>query len=269
MLISVVDLPHGADPDELQRNATYNQEMFELYLTQKTGPYTVVVGNTVGNVPLSFTSKKASILAAALASNPVANLPTDTPLTVKAGYIAQRAAILAAIAQGKVASHSQLAFIQGSPSISFVKPLSRGLVRAASADPFAFPIVDYRTLSDPYDLAVLVEALKFSREAMNTPAMQQYNPVEIWPGPSVQTDAQIEDAIRDRLLPSFAHPVGTCSMLKKELGGVVDTRLRVYGVQGLRVVDASIIPVVVGSSTMSTVYAIGEKAASMILEDNA
>lgn len=140
-------------------------------------------------------------------------------------------------------------------------PLSRGTINIDPADPEgAEPLVDYRALSNPLDAAVMADMLRFTRSFyLNNSVNAQYDPVEVQPGAEVQTDEEMAAFLAQTLSPSEYHPSGTAAMLPKELGGVVDQELRVYGVERLRVVDASIMPTLVGANTCQTVYAIGEK----------
>lgn len=89
--------------------------------------------------------------------------------------------------------------------------------------------------------------------------MQEIGAFETYPGVNISSDHDIREAIRQGAVSSWQHPTSTCSMLKRELGGVVDSKLRVYGVRGLRIVDASIFPMAVAGHTSSTVYAVAEK----------
>lgn len=89
--------------------------------------------------------------------------------------------------------------------------------------------------------------------------MQALGTVETFPGPNVSTDAEIEAAIRNAATSSWQHPSSSCAMMKKRWGGVVDAEVRVYGVKGLRVVDASVFPMAVAGHTSSSVYAVAEK----------
>lgn len=99
-----------------------------------------------------------------------------------------------------------------------------------------------------------------------TPSLQAINLTESYPGSSVTTQAEIEEYVRQSVATEHHHS-GTASMLPRELGGVVDDGLRVYGVKGLRVVDASVIPMIVGGHLQGTVYGVAEKGAAKILED--
>lgn len=157
-------------------------------------------------------------------------------------------------------STAQIEFIYADGSVSFAlqHPLSRGSVQINSADPFVSPLLDPRYVSHPTDLAIMVEAFKFARKLIATPAVLAHSPNETVPGLLVQTDAEIEDYIR-KTLNTVYHPVGTASMMRRELGGVVDSKFMVYGVQNLRVVDASVIPLLPASHLQATVYAVAEK----------
>lgn len=98
--------------------------------------------------------------------------------------------------------------------------------------------------------------------------MQEVGAVETNPGTNVTTDDEIAASIRTFATSTWAHPVGTLAMMKKEYGGVVDSTLSVYGVQGLRVVDASIMPLIPATHTSSTVYAVAEKVSPIVLNES-
>jgi choline dehydrogenase-like flavoprotein len=100
---------------------------------------------------------------------------------------------------------------------------------------------------------------------LNNTRTATFGATEFAPGTAVTTDEQWADYITESLSPSEFHPVGTCAMMPRELGGVVNEELKVYGVQGLRVVDASVMPTLVGANTCQTVYAIAEKVRYKLL----
>lgn len=141
-------------------------------------------------------------------------------------------------------------------------PLSRGSVNintTASPDASSEPIVDYRALSNDIDLDILVEFVRFTRRYHFETSLAAYGPRETMPGAEVVERDDIAGYIRGSVTPTEFHPSGTCAMLPRELGGVVDEALRVYGVESLRVVDASVIPLLPGANTCQTVYAVAEK----------
>lgn len=139
-----------------------------------------------------------------------------------------------------------------------MSPLSRGTVRPITQDPFLLPAVDPRYLSHPADMDRLVDALLFYRRFLDTDQAKQFSLTELTPGPLIQGRSALETYIRTVLTTAW-HPAGTAAMLPLALGGVVDPDLKVYGVENLRVVDASIMPTLPSAHTMGTVYAIAEK----------
>jgi len=143
-------------------------------------------------------------------------------------------------------------------TFSISHPLSRGFVEINSTDPLAPPIVNLRTGSNPVDLSLFIEAFRFGRRLVQTPAIQELGPTELTPGPLLQSEEELLGFARDSVTTMF-HPVGTAAMQPREIGGVVDHNLMVYGTRNLRVVDASIMPLIPGTHLQSTVYAIGEK----------
>jgi choline dehydrogenase-like flavoprotein len=144
-----------------------------------------------------------------------------------------------------------------------LRPLSRGHVGLKSADPADDALIDPNYLSEPDDLAVLVHGLRAARRVLAASVLAPYRGREIHPGEQVQDAAQIERFIRARA-ESIYHPVGSCKMGHDDMA-VVDDSLRVHGIAGLRVVDASIMPTLVGGNTNAPTVMIAEKAADMML----
>jgi choline dehydrogenase-like flavoprotein len=142
-------------------------------------------------------------------------------------------------------------------------PFARGSVHINGSDSATNPIIDPRYMSTPYDLEALKQAVMYTRKIANTAPYTDVWVKEFDPGQAVQTDAQWEKYVRDNVY-TFYHPMGTCAMLPKKDGGVVDPQLRVYGIEGLRVVDASIIPMIISGHIQTAVYGIAERAADMI-----
>ncbi|MEF8901914.1 MAG: GMC family oxidoreductase N-terminal domain-containing protein [Halovenus sp.] len=144
-------------------------------------------------------------------------------------------------------------------------PESEGEITLRSADPFDDPRIDFNYLSDDRDLDRLVWGLKRAREIGEAEPLDEYRGEELWPGEDVQTDEEIIDYIRENVQTGY-HPVGTCKMGTDEMA-VVDNRLRVKGIDGLRVVDASVMPYISVANTQGPIVGIAEKAADMIKED--
>jgi choline dehydrogenase len=146
-----------------------------------------------------------------------------------------------------------------------LRPDGRGTVRLKSTDPLAPPAIRFNFLASDYDFQALIYGARLSRKIAAQPALKPFVGEEVVPGPEVQTDDQMIDEIRVRGVSNL-HPVGTCRM-GREPNAVVDPRLRVYGVERLRVADASIMPQVPGGNTNAPSIMIGEKCAAMTLED--
>ncbi|HEX5092985.1 MAG TPA: GMC oxidoreductase, partial [Burkholderiales bacterium] len=142
---------------------------------------------------------------------------------------------------------------------------SRGWVRLRSADPSAPPAIRYNYLSTENERRSLVDGLKFIRRLVNTPPLSGYVVEEVQPGPRVQNDADWLAFGREAGDTVF-HPTSTCRM-GEDPRAVVDARLRVRGLEALRVVDASILPAVVSGNTNAAVFAIAEKGAELVRAD--
>jgi choline dehydrogenase-like flavoprotein len=148
--------------------------------------------------------------------------------------------------------------------VCVLRPRSRGHVRLASADPMADPLIDPAFLRDTDDLQRLVRGFRLMRGILQQPALARHGGRESAASAGAQSDEQIERFVRDHA-DTIYHPVGSCRMGPGPLD-VVDAQLRVHGVQGLRVVDASVMPRIVSGNTNAPVVMIAEKAAQMIRE---
>lgn len=144
-----------------------------------------------------------------------------------------------------------------------VRPLSSGSVTLTSANPADTPVVDPNYLADERDLEVSVAGFKLMRTVFDAPAFRGILKQEQLPGPSVQTDDEIRDYIR-RWGKTDYHPVGSCKMGVDDLA-VVDPELRVRGLDGLRVIDSSIMPTIISGNTQAPSMMIGEKGAALVL----
>ncbi|MFZ3286767.1 MAG: choline dehydrogenase [Telluria sp.] len=150
-------------------------------------------------------------------------------------------------------------------SVCQLRPHSRGHVAIRSADPLVYPEIQANYLSDERDQAVAVAALRVARRIATAPSLAAHITSEFVPGAHYQTDQQLLDAAR-QFSQSIYHPSGTCKMGHDEMA-VVDQRLRVHGISGLRVVDASIMPELISGNTNAPTIMIAEKAADMIIAD--
>jgi len=147
-----------------------------------------------------------------------------------------------------------------------MRPESRGHIHITANDARRAPAINFNFLSSPIDAELTVRAIRIAQSIMRAPAMQPFLLTEIAPGEDLRRDDEIIDWVK-RAAETTYHPVGTCKMGQDPMA-VVDARLRVHGVTGLRVADASIMPTLTSGNTNAPSIMIGEKAAAMVLEDN-
>jgi len=152
-------------------------------------------------------------------------------------------------------------------SVCNLRPESRGSVHIKSPDPYAAPSIRPNYLSAERDKQVAADAVRVTRNIVAQPALQKFNPVEFKPGPELDTKEELVKASGD-ISTTIFHPIGTCKMGHDAMA-VVDGRLRVHGIAGLRVADASIMPTITSGNTNSPTIMIAEKAADMIKQDRA
>ncbi|MBO9574982.1 MAG: GMC family oxidoreductase N-terminal domain-containing protein [Sphingobium sp.] len=144
-------------------------------------------------------------------------------------------------------------------------PKSRGTLRLASADPRSAPLIDPRLLATEGEIDPLIRALKIARRAFAAPSFAKYQGVEVAPGPAVQSDDEIEAFIRGAAY-TVHHPCGTARMgAANDPASVVDPDLKVVGIEGLRVADASVFPLLVGGNTNAAAVMVGERGADKVL----
>ncbi|HEX5093536.1 MAG TPA: GMC oxidoreductase, partial [Burkholderiales bacterium] len=147
------------------------------------------------------------------------------------------------------------------PSVCNLRPASRGWVRVKAPDPMTYPEIRLNYLSAPEDRQVAVAGMRFTRRIMAAKALAKYRPEEFRPGLAIQSEEDLARAAGE-LGTTIFHPVGTCAM-----GSVVDARLRVRGIERLRVIDASVMPRITSGNTNAPTTVIAEKGARMVLED--
>jgi len=216
-------------------------------------------GSTVAFLPLqNVTSDYQSLITSTLV-DPSSLFPPSTDPSVIAGYVAQTELLRSIY----LSSHTAVAEIawEGGDTVplAMIRPSSRGSININTTDATVAPVIDFNTFSHPIDIAITIASVKKIREWASSPPMKALGTIETFPGGNVTSDAEIEQAIRNAATSSWQHPTSTTAMMKREWGGVVDAELRVYGTQGLRVVDAGVFPMSVAGHSSSSVYAVAEK----------
>ncbi|KUI68761.1 Oxygen-dependent choline dehydrogenase [Cytospora mali] len=246
------------------------------YYNNHTGPLTAPLISTVAFPAMEdFADDWAELIDQAQQRDVDSTLPPGTEDTVRQGYLAQRQLQIPLLRDSTEGAIEILADSIGTISLAMQRPLSRGTVRPSTSNIFDSPLVDPRYCSEPFDCLVLARALLFNCGLIRTGPMAELQPVVQAPYfcpnfTSSTTDAERASA-NDRMLAlakqhiaTEFHPSGSTAMMPLELGGVVDTELKVYGTQNLRVVDAGVMPMVLGAHLQSAVYAIAERAADII-----
>ncbi|KAF2749978.1 GMC oxidoreductase [Sporormia fimetaria CBS 119925] len=253
------------NPDALATNITFQDEAIAEYQANKSGPLTLSAANAGAFLNLKTThSSPSSFLAQLAAQRPEAHLPRDLPKAVIAGYTAQKKVLEKLYARDNAATYEAPFNGACSKTVILQKPLSRGRIHINTADPYGQPVIDYRVFTNPLDVEYAIEALKFTRRFINTNTLAFLEPVETGPGSNVTDWGDWEKYVRATTGPSSFHVAGTAAMMPRKLGGVVGPDLKVYGVEGLSVVDASIMPLIPSAHLAATVYAVAEKAADFI-----
>ncbi|KAJ7479167.1 alcohol oxidase [Mycena latifolia] len=257
--------------DQLRFNSTFAAEAATEYATKRTGPMSYTF-SFFATVPLQ------SVVSASQARSLIAKLDAEiastklTPLQ-KVQYAHQRAAF----AEGKIGTvgyslvaSGGLASTPGANSsyltlvAATMQPFSRGSVHINSANATKAPTIDVGYLKSGFDTDVVTAGLKFMGKWTSTaPLSKMISGPNAPAAAQYQNDAELTQYVRDSLI-AFNHLAGTTPMAPKEIGGVVDSHLKVYGLQNVRIVDAGIFPMLVTAPLQPTVYGIAEKAADMI-----
>jgi len=253
----------------MMTNRTFYNASYAEYMVNRTGPMSMAHTNDMVFQSLQDLTPEYASVAKALEEQEAADFLPDAysaNTELMDGFLAQRAVLAKHLALPNAAVLEIPVSEPSSVTLALEKPLSRGtiMIQNTNADPRDPPVIDFGAMRNPFDMRVIVLAVQAARRYYATPSMLQLGPTELSPGPDAQSDEEIEATVRGMISASLAHPSGTASLLPREHGGVVDPELRVYGVKGLRVVDASIIPLIPACHLQSTVYAIAEKAADII-----
>ncbi|CAO2654989.1 Nn.00g117220.m01.CDS01 [Neocucurbitaria sp. VM-36] len=234
-------------------------------VTQSGNPSTIAGPNLGAWIGLpTMTDTFEEIASRYEKQKPAAFLPANTHPTIIAGYAAFQK-LHARLLRSTDANWLWLP-ITGNPGgiVMSMHIVSHGTINIDPTNPInAEPIVDYRALSNPSDLDIMVENIRYMRKFMASPLFAASRPIETSPGIEVEGE-ELREWVREVLIPTNFHPIATAAKKPRDMGGVVDEELRVHGVKGLRVVDASIMPTLPGANTQQPVYMIAEKAADMI-----
>ena len=151
-------------------------------------------------------------------------------------------------------------------SVCQLRPESLGSIHIRSADPYAQPAIRFNFMGERIDQETMIASVKMAREIADQAPLEKIRGVEFVPGADVSTDDEIEHWIRSTSETAY-HPIGTCRMGPDPRRDVVDARLRVHGLDGLRIADASIFPTLTSGNTNAPAIMVGEKAADLILAD--
>jgi choline dehydrogenase len=262
---------------EMAKNATFKAEAIAAFAqTPADGPYTLAGGNSAIYVSLPHLAGQTvakqiarKIRQQVLTGAAASFLPRDlrTSPTIVAGYAAQLL-VLAKLLEDPNSPSLETPWAMSEGPVTawnfLLHPLSRGTVRLNPTDPLEPPILDYRAATNPVDMDLHRAHVRFLRQVIYTPTLQQFGAIELGPGASVAADDDdLAEYIQQNSLLSFMHPCCTAAMMPRLLGGVVGTDLKVHGTKRLRVVDASIIPLNPAAHLSATVYAIAEKVGDL------
>jgi choline dehydrogenase-like flavoprotein len=251
----------------------FNASAWSQYRANKTGPLTQARGNSLALIQLSQVAPTSYLALAQRVRNlsDAAHLPPIYTNSAKllAGVHAQRR-ILADLYADPAAAILE---VPVSASGAFVlvaheKPLSRGSITLNPLNPSGPPRILFNALSNPIDRAVLAACVRYVRGVWAGPELAHFSPTEVAPGTQYVGDEELIDKLvqSGSVTPTLAHPSGSCAMMPEKLGGCVSSELLFYGIDRLSIVDASILPLIPSQHIQSTMYAVGEKAADIILK---
>lgn len=261
------------NPDMLVGTAvdhTFNATAAAQYTGNLTGPWTFGRGNAAAFLTFKQFSKRYQDITKQISiQNATAYLPEryKHDKSLLNGFLAQRKILIEHYLSDDAATGEYPIQPWGRATTAVQKPLSRGTITLNATHPAANPIVVRNAFQNPVDKQVRGELVRWNRKHWTTqPLLQRYSPVETVPGAQYETDDDIFDASIKAAAsdPTYAHSSGGCALMPENLGGCVDPKLRVYGVNGLRIVDASIIPLIPAAHLQATMYAVAEKAADII-----
>lgn len=234
----------------------------EEWESHRRGPYSQTTTNLAGLIPLKQLSPTdwESIVEVYKSQDVAPYLPSSYTPELIHGYEVQRKILADSMSRENNAVIEYPINAGGTTFLMLTKPASRGTVMLNQTDIYADPILDYGTHTNPVDVLVATEALRFSRRFHQAPTMKAtFAPVQVAPAPDITTDEDLEHYTRTTGSSTTGHLSGTCAMMPRKMGGVVSPDLLVYGVTGLSVADSSIMPLIPGAHTCASVYAVAEK----------
>ncbi|KAK2792426.1 hypothetical protein FQN52_003361 [Onygenales sp. PD_12] len=258
-------------PNIMRINETFAAEALREYLQHKTGPYTKAQSNTIAFLTLPMLTDDVESLIAILENQaPGTSLPEvyRDEETLLAGFEAQRKILTEQLRAGSVAAIEMPYGGTGQVPNSLQKPLSHGTVHLNTTHPHAEPIVTYNALTNPFDRTALYTSIQFTRRYFNTTTLAHPHPHEVSPGANNRSQEEVLAALRAggplSLGPSFAHAGCSGPMMPREMGGCVGGDLRVYGTEGVRVVDGSVMPVVLAAHLQAGLYAVAGRGVDVV-----
>lgn len=260
------------NPTSLTEDPEFAASAWAEYTAKKTGPLTQARGNALAFIPLPEVAPDgyADISAKVHAQANDAYLPAIYKGSKKllAGIAAQRKVL------ANLYSNARAGIVEyGVPAIgsgllvALQRPLSRGTIEINPKDPQGPPLIRYNAMTNPLDKTMIAACVRYIRQVWARPELAQFTPTETSPGAQYKTDDEIIDRLVElgTLWPTLSHPVGSCAMMPEDKGGCVGADLLFYNVEKLSIVDASIVPLIPAQHIQSAMYAIGEKAADIIV----
>jgi choline dehydrogenase-like flavoprotein len=254
--ILIDQLPGLKTPHTFRTNTSYDNASETQFITSKTGPWAGEPSTAVAFPSLpQITNVTSDIVNAARTASRY--LPSTYDSTLRHGYEVQFDYTVSRLLSNTTPAYEILNNNGGGLDVALMHPLSRGTVQLASADPFVAPLIDPRWLVNPFDTQVLIAAMQFNQRILDTPTIQQLQPSYR----AIPQDASVDvlTAYLKNNLKTEYHYAGTCAMMPRELGGVVDNNLLVYGTKNVRMVDTSVFPIVPGAHLQAVTYAVAEK----------
>jgi choline dehydrogenase-like flavoprotein len=255
--------PYTSNPTSMNNDQIFVNTAWNDYWTSRTGPFTsgAIAGVAFPSLP-AITNDAAALANLAAAQLPSMFLHDSPDRSLVAGYSAQLSLLSAALRDSSRAAFELINANDGDLTVATMRPLSRGTLRLASSQPFTPPLIDPRYGSNPIDIQVLQRAIAFNKRIIATDSMAQLAPVQMFP-PADASDGEVVQWIRSKGQTEY-HPSGTAAMMPLRLGGVVDPELLVYGTGNLRVVDASVMPMVPAAHLQAVVYGVAEKVCLLL-----